>query len=328
MTLLSVRDLTVSYPVRGPLAGWWTGQKRFVDVVCGISLDLAEGTTLAIAGESGSGKSTFARALMGLTPFRSGSLIFDGKAPFPARGRPARAYLHQVSMMFQDPVASLSPRRTIGALITEPFRIHRPDLRNLEAEAKRLLVLVGLPADFAQRYPHQISGGQARRVGLARAVALNPRLVIADEPTAGLDVSVQGEILNLMARLQAEQSVAFLMITHNLAVVRHMSDRTAIMYMGRIVEEGPTDRVFASPAHPYAAALIAAEPSSLPGHHRHSAALKGEVSSPLHRPDGCAFHPRCPAARPLCSATAPLPQVSASGALVSCHFPLQRTPDQ
>lgn len=326
MTLLSVRDLTVSYPASGLVTGWLTGKARILEVVCGIDLDLAAGTTLAIAGESGSGKSTFARALMGLTPVRTGRILFDGKPAFAPGTRPERPYLREVSMMFQDAVASLSPRRTIGALVTEPLRIHGAATRDLAAEARRLLALVGLPADFADRYPHQISGGQARRVGLARAVALAPRLVIADEPTAGLDVSVQGEILNLMARLQAEQGIAFLMITHNLAVVRHMADKTAIMYMGRIVEEGPTAQVFATPRHPYTAALIAAEPSSIPTHPRRGPALTGEVASLLHRPSGCSFHPRCPAAQALCRQTAPAPRPDPAGANVSCHFPLQRTP--
>lgn len=326
MTLLSVRNLTVSYPTSGVLTGWLSGQARFLDVVCGIDLELAAGTTLAIAGESGSGKSTFARALMGLTPMRAGSIVLDGKPAFPLGARPERAYLRQVAMMFQDAVSSLSPRRTIGALITEPLLIHGVGSRDLAAEARRLLTLVGLPAEFANRYPHQISGGQARRVGLARAVALAPRLVIADEPTAGLDVSVQGEILNLMARLQAEQGVTFLMITHNLAVVRHMSDRTAIMYMGRIVEKGPTAEVFAMPQHPYTAALIAAEPSSIPAHQRRRPALMGEVASLRHRPTGCAFHPRCPAAQALCREAAPVPSPNPAGASVSCHFPLQRNP--
>ena len=326
MTLLSVRDLSVSYPASGLVTGWLTRKARILDVVCGIDLDLLAGTTLAIAGESGSGKSTFARALMGLTPVRSGRILFEGKPAFAPGARPERPYLRNVSMMFQDAVASLSPRRTIGSLITEPFLIHGAGSRGLAAEARRLLAMVGLPADFAARYPHQISGGQARRVGLARAVALAPRLVIADEPTAGLDVSVQGEILNLMARLQAEQGVTFLMITHNLAVVRHMADRTAIMYMGRIVEEGPTAQVFAMPRHPYTAALIAAEPSSIPAQQRRGPALMGEVASLLHRPSGCAFHPRCSAAQPLCRQTAPAPSPDPAGVSVSCHFPLQRTP--
>ena len=198
-----------------------------------------QGTTLAIVGESGSGKSTLARAIVGLTPIAAGAVLFDGKDPFAA-GTADRAYHRDVAMMFQDPVSSLSPRRTVQSLIAEPFVVHGLREKDLAAEARRLLALVGLPKDFAGRYPHQLSGGQARRVGVARAIALNPKLIIADEPTAGLDVSVQGEILNLLSRLQGEFGLTYVIITHNLAVVRHVSDETAIMYMGRFVEKGPT----------------------------------------------------------------------------------------
>ena len=205
-----------------------------------------QGTTLAIVGESGSGKSTLARAIVGLTPVAGGTITFDGYNPFAEGHGGNRDYHRQVAMMFQDPVSSLSPRRTVQSLITEPFVIHGMKERDLGAEAARLLALVGLPKDFAKRYPHQLSGGQARRVGVARAISLNPKLIIADEPTAGLDVSVQGEILNLLAKLQDEFGLTYVIITHNLAVVRHVSDRTAIMYMGRFVETGPTAAVFAA----------------------------------------------------------------------------------
>src|SRR5439155_6973508 len=213
---------------------------RFLDAVLDVSFALRAGTTLALVGESGSGKSTLGRAIVGLVPIDGGRVRFQGEEPLKAGAGAARAYHRDVAMMFQDPVSSLSPRRTVRALITEPFVIHGLSERGLDQEAERLLALVGLPKDFAGRYPHQLSGGQARRVGVARAVALLPKLIIADEPTAGLDVSVQGEILNLMTRLQRELGLTYLIITHNLAVVRHVSDETAIMYMGRFVEHAST----------------------------------------------------------------------------------------
>ena len=194
--------------------------------------------------------------------------------------------------------------------------------KDLAAEARRLLALVGLPHDFASRYPHQLSGGQARRVGVARAIALNPKLIIADEPTAGLDVSVQGEILNLVARLQGEFGLTYVVITHNLAVVRHVSDMAAIMYMGRFVEMGPTAEVFVRPAHPYAAALIAAQPHPDPGKRRTEPALMGEVSSLRNRPSGCEFHPRCSKAKDVCRRDAPPPTEPGPKRMVRCHFPL------
>jgi peptide/nickel transport system ATP-binding protein len=230
-----------------------------------------------------------------------------------------------MAMMFQDPLASLSPRLTVQSLITEPFRIHRLAARapaDLRDQARRLLAMVGLDPSFAARYPHQLSGGQARRVGVARALALSPKLVIADEPTAGLDVSVQGEILNLMNRLQRTHGLSYLVITHNLPVVRHISDRLAIMYMGRFVEQGATSTIFARPAHPYTEALLTATPVPDPDRRRPPPALHGEVPSLLNRPSGCEFHTRCPYAKERCRIDRPLPQLRPPGQTVRCHFPL------
>jgi oligopeptide/dipeptide ABC transporter ATP-binding protein len=225
-------------------------------------------------------------------------------------------------MMFQDPVGSLSPRLTVRSLITEPLAIHRTGQRDREAEARRLLALVGLPTDFGSRFPHELSGGQARRVGVARALSLNPRLVIADEPTAGLDVSVQGEILNLMGRLQRELGLTYLLITHNLAIVRHVSDRLAVMYLGRLVETGPTDAIFARPAHPYTHALLAAQPEPDPDRRRLTAELSGEVPSLRKRPTACEFHTRCPFAQTICREIAPELREIAPARQTRCHFPL------
>ena len=320
MSLLEVRNLSVRYPAAGRIKAMLTGMhNRFVDAVIGVSLEIAPATTLAIVGESGSGKSSLARAITGLTPAAEGTIVFDGAVPFTAGGRPGKSYHREVAMMFQDPVSSLSPRRTVKSLITEPFVIHGAGGRNLGEEARRLLGLVGLPADFADRYPHQLSGGQARRVGVARAIALNPKLIIADEPTAGLDVSVQGEILNLLNRLQRELGLTYMIITHNLAIVRHISDRTAIMYMGRVVEEGPTLEIFAAARHPYTAALIAAQPNPDPARRRSGPVLTGEVTSLLTRPPGCEFHARCPRRIDICSREVPDAVMVGNGHMARCH---------
>jgi oligopeptide/dipeptide ABC transporter ATP-binding protein len=327
MKLLQVRHLRVRYPVAGPVKAWLTGlESRHIDAVLDVSLEVEQGTTLAIVGESGSGKSSLARAIVGLTPIAGGTVEFDGRNPFAEDRHGARAYHREVAMMFQDPVSSLSPRRTVRALITEPFIVHGMKDRDLGAEARRLLGLVGLPPDFTDRYPHQLSGGQARRVGVARAIALNPKLIIADEPTAGLDVSVQGEILNLLARLQGEFGLTYVIITHNLAVVRHVSDETAIMYMGRLVERGRTADIFAHPAHPYTRALIAAQPNPDPARRRRDVALLGEVGSLRHRPPGCEFHPRCPLAQELCRASEPATRAVSAHRECRCHFPLTELP--
>ncbi|MBI2718088.1 MAG: ABC transporter ATP-binding protein [Rhizobiales bacterium] len=323
MSLLEIRDLNVRYAIAGRVKAAVAGlANRYIDAVIDVSFEVAAGSTLAMVGESGSGKSTLARAIVGLTPFASGSIVFDGSNPFATGPHPSRAYHRDVAMMFQDPVSSLSPRRTVEALVGEPFVIHGLGNRNLGAEVRRLLALVGLPADFAGRYPHQLSGGQARRVGVARAIALNPKLIIADEPTAGLDVSVQGEILNLLARLQAELGLTYIVITHNLAVVRHASDRTAIMYMGRIVEAGPTAEIFAAALHPYTAALIAAQPNPDPAHRRSGPVLTGEVTSLRNRPRGCEFHPRCARAADDCRELVPAAIGRGPGHTVRCHHPL------
>jgi oligopeptide/dipeptide ABC transporter ATP-binding protein len=259
---------------------------------------------------------------MGLVRPAAGAIHFDGMSPSARSDAALRPYRRHIAMMFQDPLASLSPRLTVQSLITEPFKIHGLAARDLAGEARRLLAMVGLDPGFASRYPHQLSGGQARRVGVARALALSPKLVIADEPTAGLDVSVQGGILNLMNRLQRDQGLTYVVITHNLPVVRHISDRLAIMYMGRFVEQGATSTIFAKPAHPYTEALLTATPVPDPDRRRPPPALKGEVPSLLNRPSGCEFHTRCPYAQERCRNERPLPQLRPPGQTVRCHFPL------
>jgi peptide/nickel transport system ATP-binding protein len=321
--LLEVESLVVRYRAMGRIKALLRGVgDPYLDAVLEVSLALDTGRTLGIVGESGSGKSTLGRAIVGLIRPAAGTILFDGVLPPGRSDRALRPWRRQMALMFQDPIASLSPRLTVKRLITEPFRIHGLARRDLDAEAQRLLRMVGLDPGLGARYPHQLSGGQARRVGVARALALSPKLIIADEPTAGLDVSVQGEVLNLMNRLQREQGLAYIVITHNLPVVRHISDRLAIMYMGRLVEQGATPTLFARPAHPYTEALLTATPVPDPDRRRPPPALRGEVPSLLSRPPGCEFHTRCPYAKERCRLERPLPQVRPPGQTVRCHFPL------
>ena len=321
--LLEVEDLTVRFRTMGVLRQALTpASAPWVEAVAGVSFDLAPARTLALVGESGSGKTTLGRALNGLVEPSSGRIRFNGVDRPGRSGSAWKRWRRQMAMMFQDPVGSLSPRLAVRSLIAEPLAIHGTGSRDLAAEAERLLSLVGLPSDFGGRYPHELSGGQARRVGVARALSLGPQLVIADEPTAGLDVSVQGEILNLMGRLQQELGLAYLLITHNLAIVRHVSDRLAVMYLGRLVETGPTDDVFARPAHPYTHALLAAQPQPDPDRRRLTVELSGEVPSLRNRPPACEFHTRCPFAQPLCREVAPELREIAPQRRVRCHFPL------
>ncbi|WP_306154299.1 ABC transporter ATP-binding protein [Roseovarius sp. MMSF_3281] len=319
MSLLEVTDLRIRYARQGRLKAALRRESHDFEAVCGVSFTLEPGQTLGLVGESGSGKSTIARALIGLKTSSGCSIRFDGVDISGASGRDWARLRRKMSMMWQDPVGSLSPRLTVKSLVTEPLRIN--GLRAGQTEAERLLGLVGLPAEFATRYPHQLSGGQARRVGVARALALDPKLLIADEPTAGLDMSVQGEVLNLLTEVQARSGVAILIITHNLNLVRHVTDQMAIMYLGRFVEQGPTEQVFAHPKHPYTKALLAANPGSDPEARDERIALSGEVPSPVNRPSGCDFHPRCPWAREACATRDPS-WVEEDGRGHRCLFPL------
>ncbi len=289
MSLLSVQDLQTSY---GP-----------VNVLAGVSFEVEAGETYALVGESGSGKTTVIRAITGLAPAQAGSVVFDTQEIRGAPERVMRPLRKDMAMMFQDPVGSLSPRLTIRSLITEPYRIQGMKDRDLDAEAKRLLEMVNLPVHFADRYPYQLSGGQARRVGVARALALEPKLILADEPTAGLDVSVQGELLNLLNDLRERLGLAMVIITHNLNVVRHVADRMGIMYLGRLVEEGTTEAIFDDPRHPYTRCLLSANPEPDPDARLERIALKGEPPSLLQRPSGCEFRERCPFAKEICTQT-------------------------
>lgn len=319
-SLLEVSDLRVSFRVGG-LSARLAGRATEIEAVSGVSFSLDRGSTFALVGESGSGKTTLARALNGLQPAVAGSIRFDGQELRGLSNAGMKPIRQRMPMMFQDPVGSLSPRLSVRSLLTEPFAIHGLSNRDLDAEVRRLLALVGLPRDFAERYPHQLSGGQARRVGVARAIALDPVLVIADEPTAGLDVSVQGEVLNLLNDLRDRMGLSMLIITHNLHVVRQIADRMAVMYLGRFVEQGETEAIFTKPRHPYTAALLSANPEPDPDKVHQRISLPADVPSLLARPKGCEFHTRCPQAQPRCSTEAPLPVVVGDSRL-TCHFPL------
>ena len=311
--ILEVRDLEVAFRV-GPLV-----RRRSLLGVAGVSFEVQPGEAFALVGESGSGKTTMARAVNGLQEISAGSVAFEGRRIDTMSRRRMRPLRQRMAMMFQDPVGSLSPRMRVGDAVTEPFRIHNVRAAPKE-ETERLLSLVGLPAEFADRYPHQLSGGQARRVGVARAIALRPKLIVADEPTAGLDVSVQGEVLNLLNDLRDRLGLSMIIITHNLNIVRHAADRMAVMYLGRFVETGPTEEIFRAPAHPYTAALLSANPEPDPDKPSARISLPAEVPSLLARPSGCEFHTRCPWARDRCSREVPRPQGGIRR--VACHYPL------
>ncbi len=311
--ILSVRDVEVTFRV-GP----WFNRQPILGVA-GVSFDVSAGETFALVGESGSGKTTLANAINGLQAISKGEVTFIGERVDTASTAEMKPLRQQMAMMFQDPVGSLSPRTKVGDLVAEPFLIHKIDA-NIREETARLLSLVGLSGDFANRYPHQLSGGQARRVGVARAIALNPKLIIADEPTAGLDVSVQGEVLNLLNDLRERMSLAMIIITHNLHVVHHVADRMAVMYLGRIVELGETEAMFRAPAHPYTAALLSANPEPDPDKAVHRISLPAEVPSLLARPSGCEFHTRCPWVQTRCDSDQPY--TNGEEHRIACHYPL------
>ena len=321
-TVLEVENARVRFRSMSSMQAWIKRESDpWIDAVRDVSLSIKAGETFTLVGESGSGKSTLALAVAGLLPASEGSIRFRGKEVTTMNNAEMMAYRKQISFMWQNPVGSLSPRQNVGALVTEPYVVHRLTDRNLQEESARLLKMVGLPEHFSARYPHQLSGGQARRVGVARALALSPKMIIADEPTAGLDVSVQGEILNLLNRLQDELGISMFVITHNLNIVRHISDRTAIMYLGRFVEQGPTDDIFDHPRHPYTLALLSANPEPDPDANIERIELKGEVPSLMDRPSGCEFHTRCPFAAENCDHTFPPIHIVNENHSLTCHYP-------
>jgi peptide/nickel transport system ATP-binding protein len=290
--LLEVQDLVKHYPLRGGLFSRAAGAVHAVD---GVSLVVAPGETLGLVGESGCGKTTLARLVLRLEEPSSGQLRFEGEDLLALGGRALRARRRHFQIVFQDPMSSLNPRMTVGEILAEPLQVHGV-ARGAAADARvvALLEQVGIPASWRQRYPHEFSGGQRQRIGVARAIALGPKLVVCDEAVSALDVSVQAQVLNLLLELREQLGLAYLFISHDLSVVRHVSDRVAVMYLGQIVEQGPAEKLFAGPAHPYTQALLSAIPVPDPRRRPERIVLSGDVPSPAHPPPGCRFHTRCP----------------------------------
>ena len=322
--ILSAKDLVKHYPIKTGVIRRTTGHVRAVD---GVSFDLYRGETLGVVGESGCGKSTLGRLMMRLEEPTSGSLMFDGVDVFAQKGSAMRRLRRDIQIVFQDPYTSLNPRMTVGDIIGEPFDIH-PEVApkgDRRRRVQELLDLVGLSPEHINRYPHQFSGGQRQRIGVARGIALNPKVLICDEPVSALDVSVQAQVINLLEKLQAELGLAYVFIAHDLSVVRHISDRVAVMYLGRIVEIGDDAQIYERPTHPYTQALLSAVPVPDPesAGSREQIVLQGDVPSPANPPAGCRFHTRCWRAQELCRTTVPelVPRPDGSTEHTSaCHF--------
>jgi oligopeptide/dipeptide ABC transporter ATP-binding protein len=317
--LLVVRHLTKHFPVR---AGWFGPPAQVVRAVDGVSFTVMAGETLALVGESGSGKTTTGRAILRLIEPTSGSVHFGGQDVLALNAPSLRALRREMQIVFQDPFGSLNPRLTIGAAIREGVVVHRlADGAEADRRVRALLEEVGLRAEHATRYPHEFSGGQRQRIGIARALAVEPRFVVCDEPVSALDVSVQAQVVNLLRDLQRDRGLAYLFIAHDLAVVSHMADRVAVMYLGRIVELAPRAALFAAPRMPYTQALLSAVPVPEPGRPRQRILLAGEPPSPANPPTGCVFHPRCahPDRDTTCTHQIPPLEEKAPGHWVACH---------
>lgn len=319
--LLQADDLERAYPVRLGLSGlWYRGPKPMVRALAGVSVQLVRGETLAVVGESGCGKSTLARALVRLIPLDGGQIVYQGEDVRALRGEALRRYNRRVQMVFQDPYGSLNPRMTAGEMLGEVLRVHRIVPRAAVAErVTELLALVGLPADAADRLPRAFSGGQRQRLAIARALAVEPAVLIADEIVSALDVSIQAQILNLLLDMQARLGLAMLFVSHDLRVVRHLAHQVAVMYLGRVVEHGVADAVFERPQHPYTRALLRAAPVLTPQRRTTESALQGELPSPMRAVPGCPFHPRCPKVFDRCR-TEPPALLVRDGHAAACHL--------
>jgi oligopeptide/dipeptide ABC transporter ATP-binding protein len=312
MSLLSLSDVHVRFNTAAGM----------VRAVSGVSLDLAVGETLGLVGESGCGKSTLGKAIMRLVPVASGAIVVDGVDIAPLDGQALSAMRRKVQMIFQDPYGSLNPRSTVGRSVAQPMVIAGWEAKPTAERVDTLLSWVGLPADAKQRYPHEFSGGQRQRIGIARALALSPRLIICDEPVSALDVSVRAQVINLLEDLKGQFGVSYLFISHDLSVVEHIADRVAVMYLGTLVEVGGRDQIWRNPQHPYTKALLAAAPIANPkvARTRQRTVLQGELPSPIDPPAGCPFHSRCPIAQERCKGERPLLRPVGSGVLAACHF--------
>jgi oligopeptide/dipeptide ABC transporter ATP-binding protein len=319
--ILDVEDLKVHYAVRG--SGFFVRSKHTLRAVDGISLQIQPGETLGLVGESGCGKSTAGRTLLRLEQPTSGAVRFEGRDLGTLTADELRALRRKMQIVFQDPIASLNPRLTIGQIISEPLSVHHlAEGKARQSRIAELLSMVELSPDFSQRYPHEFSGGQRQRIGIARAIAVEPRFIVLDEPVSALDVSIQAQILRLLSELQGRLNLSYLFIAHDLAVVGQMSDRIAVMYLGKIVEIAQRDSLYQTPHHPYTQALLSAVPVPDPviARQRMHVPLGGEVPSPINPPSGCRFHPRCPLAQPICRTEEPLLRRVANGHQVACHF--------
>jgi oligopeptide/dipeptide ABC transporter ATP-binding protein len=325
--LVRVENMVKHFPVRtSGLVRRTVGQVQAVD---GVSLSIPRGQTLGLVGETGSGKSTLARCVAGLIPVTSGRVIFDGRDITNLSRGAMRPVRREIQMIFQDPYSSLNPRRRVGAIIGDPFAIHKTATGSeRRRQVQELMERVGLNPEHYNRFPAEFSGGQRQRIGVARALALRPKLIICDEPVSALDVSIQAQVLNLLADLQRDYGLTYLFIAHDLEVVRHVSDSVAVMYLGRIGESGPKEALYGSPRHPYTAALLSAAPAADPdaAAARQRIILTGDVPSPIDPPSGCRFHPRCPKAEAVCGQQEPQLEAKAGDPathLAACHFPVQ-----
>jgi oligopeptide/dipeptide ABC transporter ATP-binding protein len=315
--ILQIKKLSKNYRLSGSFG---RASKDFVHAVEDISLEIIEGETLGIVGESGCGKSTLGRMIVRLEEPTNGSIIFEGRDLAKESNRALRSIRKRLQMIFQDPYASLNPRRQIGKIVEEPLRIHGVKKAERRAIALDLLNKVGLDENSYEKYPHEFSGGQRQRVVIARALALKPRLVVADEPVSALDVSIQAQVLNLFKDIQKELGLTYIFIAHDLGVVRHVSDRIAVMYLGKIVELASADDLYAHPSHPYTQALLSANPRMDANDKSERIILKGDIPNPINRPAGCAFNPRCPKVQDICRTQSP-ELIQVAGRKVSCHFP-------